>query len=363
MNDREATKLRSERRIGVYICHCGGNISDHVDVDRVREEIEKELGVTVAKTSMFTCSDASQQEIIEDIRKNELDGMVVASCSPKLHLFTFRGVAERAGLNPFQYVQVNIREQASWPHSDDPEGATKKAIGLVRGGVEKAKRTEPLEPIRVTSVKKALIVGAGIAGMRAAIGMADLGVEVFLIERSPFVGGAVARLGRMYLSGRRGDEVVAQLVGEISKRDTITLFTSAELVAKEGYIGNFDVTVRIEPRYVTTAGGDFSAAIDACPVEVPDGHNDGLTTRKAIYRAYPGAYPHRPAIDMNTCTKCERCREERPDAIDFQQVQGEITFNVGAIITTTGFDNYEPVPNEYGHGMDGVVTLPRFERM
>lgn len=363
MNGKNAKRPKRERKIGVYICHCGGNISDHVDVDRVREEVEKELGVTVAKTSMFTCSDASQQEIIEDIRKNDLDGMVVASCSPKLHLYTFRGVAERAGLNPFQYVQVNIREQASWPHSDDPEGATKKAIGLVRGGVEKAKRTEPLEPIRVTSVKKALIVGAGIAGMRAAIEMADLGVEVFLIERSPFVGGAVARLGRMYPSGRRGDDVVAQLVDEIRKRDTIVLFTGAELVAREGYIGNFNVTVRIEPRHVTTTEGHFSAAIDACPVDVCDEHNYGLTTRKAIYRAYPGAYPHRPAIDIKTCTKCERCREERPDAIDFQQVPEEITFNVGAIITTTGFDNYRPGPDEYGHGMDGVVTLPQFERM
>ncbi len=167
------------KKIGVYICHCGGNIADYVDVDKVREAVEKELGVTVAKTSLFTCSDASQQEMMKDVAEQKLDGMVVASCSPKLHLMTFRNVAKRSGMNPFQYVQVNIREQCSWAHSDDKEGATCKAIGLVRGGIEKALRAEPLEPIRVTSVKKVLIVGAGIAGMRAAIESADLGVEVF----------------------------------------------------------------------------------------------------------------------------------------------------------------------------------------
>jgi heterodisulfide reductase subunit A len=359
----ETDKSPDERRVGVYICHCGGNISVHVDVDRVRREVEKELGVTVAKTSMFTCSDASQQEIIEDIEKNNLDGMVVASCSPKLHLFTFRGVAERAGLNPYQYVQVNIREQASWPHSDDNEGATRKAIGLVKGGIEKVKRSEPLEPIRVTSVKKALIVGAGIAGMRASVEMADLGVEVFLIERSTFVGGAVARLGVMYPSGKRGDEVIARLTNEITKRDNITVFTNAELVGKEGYIGNFDVTVKVRPRHVTTGEGDFAEAIDSCPVVVPDEHNYGLTKRKAIYCAYTGAYPARPAIDLENCTKCELCREERPDAVDFRQSDEEITLNVGAIITATGFDDYEPAENEYGYGMEGVVTLPAFERM
>lgn len=235
----------SKRRVGVYICQCGGNISDYVDVDCVRREIEEELGVEVAKTSMFTCSDASQTEMVQDIQDSGLDGMVVASCSPKLHLGTFRGVAERAGLNPYQYVQVNIREQCSWAHSDDREGATKKAVGLVRGGIEKVLRSEPLEPIRVESVKKVLILGAGVAGLRAAVEMADLGVEVFLVERGSSVGGWTARFGRLYPSGKRGEEIVGWLLEEVKKRPSITLFTSAELIAKEGYIGNFDVKIGI----------------------------------------------------------------------------------------------------------------------
>ena len=236
-----------ERKIGVYICHCGGNISDYVDVDKVREEVERETGVKVAKTSLFTCSDASQQEIMKDIREQGLDGMVVASCSPKLHLGTFRNAAKRGGLNPFQYVQVNIREQCSWAHSDDKAGATCKAIGLVRGGVEKALRQEALEPIRVTSVKKVLIVGAGIAGMRAAIESADLGVEVFLVERSPEPGGNVAELGEMYPSGTSGGDVASSLREEIRRRPGITLFTNAQIAGKSGHIGDFDVAIRVRP--------------------------------------------------------------------------------------------------------------------
>ena len=286
------------KKIGVYICHCGGNIADYVDVDKVREAVEKELGVKVAKTSLFTCSDASQQEMMKDIAERKLDGMVVASCSPKLHLMTFRNVARRAGMNPFQYVQVNIREQCSWAHSDDKEGATCKAIGLVRGGVEKALRAEALEPIRVTSVKKVLIVGAGIAGMRAAVEIADLGVEVFLIEREPETGGMVGRLGEMYASGRKGAETIAALLEGIKRRGNITLFTNAELVEKQGHIGDFDVKIRI-----------MSGAAGA----------------------------------------------GRPEET--------ISLNVGAIIVATGFDVYQPKQNEYGFGLDGVVTLDEFENM
>ena len=131
----------SERRIGVYICHCGGNISDFVEVEKVRDAIENEEGVTVAKTTMFACSDAAQQEMINDIHEHKLDGLVVASCSPTLHTFTFRGVAERAGLNPYQYVQVNVREQCSWAHTDLKEQATEKAIYMVKAGIAKVRFT------------------------------------------------------------------------------------------------------------------------------------------------------------------------------------------------------------------------------
>lgn len=280
----------SDRRIGVYICHCGGNISDYVDVDRVREAVSGEPGVVVAKTAMFACSDATQQEMVKDIREQNLDGLVVASCSPKLHLHTFREVAGRAGLNPYQYTQVNVREQCSWAHTDHREGATEKAVRLIRGGIARTGLTEPLDPIIIQTVPRVLVVGAGISGLRAAIGLSELGIQVYLLEKSAAVGGWVNKFGAMYPHGKNGKNIINQLLSEVKRREDITLFTGAEIAGKSGSVGNFDVSVR-----------------------VPEG--------------------------------------------------GSINLNVGSIIVAAGFDAYRPRQEEYGYGMDGVLTLPEFKEL
>jgi len=241
----------SERRIGVYICHCGGNISDHVDVARVRDAVASDDGVVHAETTMFTCSDGTQHDMLQKIRDEHLDGLVVASCSPKLHQITFRGVARRGGMNPFQYTQVNIREQDSWAHGDDPEGATQKAIGLIRAGIAKTRGSTPLHPIGVDTTSRALVVGGGITGLRAAIGLADVGLGVTLVEREAALGGWAARFGPMFPSERAGRELVANLVAEVRKRPAITVFTRAELVGKSGSFGNYSAELR-----VARPGGD-----------------------------------------------------------------------------------------------------------
>jgi heterodisulfide reductase subunit A len=279
----------SGRKIGVYICHCGGNISDHVDMEEVRKAVETIEDVFVVKTTLFACSDASQEEMIADIKDRHLDGLVVASCSPRLHLYTFRGVAERAGLNPYEYVQVNVREQDSWAHTDDPRAATDKAIDLVRAGIAKAKLTRPLEPMRLETIKKVLVVGAGVAGLRAAITLADLGLHVFLVEREDEPGGWIRRFGRLYPHDRSGKEIVARLLEKVKARENITLFTRAELAGKSGAVGDFQVKIR--------ARGE------------------------------------------------------------------DISLNVGAIIVLTGFDVYEPRPDEFGYGAAGVLTLPQFKEL
>ena len=165
------------RRIGVYICHCGGNISDYVDVEGVIANIRDAGDVVVSKTAMFACSEATQQDMVHDIAAHGLDGLVVASCSPKLHTYTFRGVAGRAGLNPFEYTQVNIREQCSWVHTDDEVAATDKATALVRAGIDRTRLTTPLLPMVVETLPHTLVIGGGIAGLRAAIGLADIGLR------------------------------------------------------------------------------------------------------------------------------------------------------------------------------------------
>lgn len=235
----------SGRRIGVYVCHCGGNISDYVDVASVIAEVEQEDDVVVARRAMFTCSDATQQEIVEDIRGQQLDGLVVASCSPKLHTLTFRDVARRAGLNPYQYTQVNIREQCSWAHTDDRVGATRKATSLVRAGVARTGLTVPLEPMVVSTVPRALVIGGGVAGLRAAVALADLGLGVFVVEREGSLGGRVAGLGSMFPHDRDGRELIDGLVEQVRSRDAVTVFTHAEVISKAGSFGNYTIGVRV----------------------------------------------------------------------------------------------------------------------
>lgn len=260
-----------ERRLGVYMCHCGGNIADYVDVDKVRETIAGEPGVVVAKTALSACSDASQQEMVRDIEEQHLDGLVVASCSPKLHMFTFRGAAKRAGLNPYQYTQVNVREQCSWAHTDDRQGATAKAISLIRAGIGKTNLTEPLDPIRIETVPEVLVVGAGIAGLRASLGLNDIGLSVLLIEKASAVGGRVNQLGTMYPHGKEGKKLIAQLTGEIGKRKNITVLTNAQLVEKSGSMGNFTVRISTGESFVTANVGSIIIATGFDPYQPPEG--------------------------------------------------------------------------------------------
>ena len=238
--------MADEKRVGVYICHCGGNISDYVDVAAIRDEVSKDPDVIVAKHVMFACSDATQKEMEKDIKEQGLTALVVASCSPKLHTHTFRGVAARAGLNPYRYVQVNIREQCSWAHSDTPAEATLKGSGLVRAGKERVLNAEALTPIRVEARQAVAVVGAGVSGLRAAVALADMGEEVFLLESSDQPGGRVASRARLFPDNSSGKELVGRMVAEVKRRPNIKLFTNASVQSVSGSIGNFNLKVGVQ---------------------------------------------------------------------------------------------------------------------
>jgi heterodisulfide reductase subunit A len=235
----------SGKRIGAFVCHCGGNISDYVDEEKVRAAAERESGVAVAKTFLFACSDAAQQDMIRTIEEEKLDGIVIASCSPKLHLATFRAMALRAGINPYMYTQVNVREQCSWAHRHEREDATGKAVHLVRAGIARTRLGVPLTDLRVETIPAALVVGAGVAGMRAALALSDLGMAVYLVERAVEVGGRVPAWGKMFPGDREGAEIVETLRREVRGRENLTLFTDAEVVEKNGNVGDFAVKVRV----------------------------------------------------------------------------------------------------------------------
>ncbi len=355
-----------KERIGVYICHCGGNISDYVDVKQISELVKEEKGVIISKDVMFACADSNQVDMINDIKENKLDSIVVASCSPKLHLHTFRNVAERAGINQYNYVQVNIREQCSWPHSDKPKEATVKAIGLIRAGINRVAFSESLEDIEIKTQKAVIVIGAGVAGMKAAIELSRTGNDVYLIEKDYFVGGRVASSNKVFMSDQNGKDIVAQLYKEIKKQNNITLFTATEIEKVSGSLGNFNVDIKITARYIAQNYDTalLQAAIEECNIFVPDEFNYGFSERKAIYKNYPEALPDVPVVDIKAIKKDLGFTEKYSKCFNLTQESQLLSLQAGAIIVTTGFDNYQPKEGEYEYkNIANIITLPELKRL
>ncbi len=242
----EAAKdnYRQEPKIAVYVCHCGGNISDVVDVKKVAAELAKYPGVEIAREYAFMCSSNGQDLITEDIKKRGINRVVVAACSPSLHELTFRGVLQRAGINPYLYEHVNIREQVSWVHKADHDGATAKAIKLVQAGVEKARRKDALNAIRVAAEPRVAVIGGGAAGMRAALSVAGKGLEAVIIEKAPRLGGKLLELGKLYPSDEEASSVVKKFESLVAAEKRITVHTGAEIDFVSGFVGNFKINFK-----------------------------------------------------------------------------------------------------------------------
>ena len=355
-----------KERIGVYICHCGGNISDYVDVEELGKMFHEQDGVVVSKDVMFACADSNQKAMVNDIREHNLDAIVVASCSPKLHLHTFKNVASRAGLNPSNYVQVNIREQCSWPHSDKPREATVKAAGLIRAGIHRVSHSESLDNIEIPVTKAALVVGAGVAGMKAAIDLAQLGNEVFLVEKEFFVGGRIVQNEKLFMSGQNGKEIVANLYKEIKSHQNITLFTGSTVDKVTGSLGNFHVDVKVKPRYINGKSDKqaLKRAMDECPVYVYDDFNFGLAKRKAIYKNYPEALPDVPVVDIEALKSETDFLTKFSSVIHVDEQEEVLSLIVGSVLIASGYDSYQPKEGEYGYKtLPNVLTLPEFKRL
>jgi heterodisulfide reductase subunit A len=231
------------KKIAVYICHCGGNISDYVNVRDVQSQLKDKNQEVLIKRFEFACSDASQKEIEQDVIEENIDGVVICSCSPKLHLLTFRNALKRAGLNPYQYVHVNIREQCSWAHSDNKTGATDKARKLIAAGIERVKYAKPLNPIKVSMVNSVLVIGGGVSGMRAAIELAGMGTRVILIEKEKDLGGRILKWKSLFPNGKSGKELVDKLIKQLNE-NKVEIYTQTQLQKAEGCVGNFSLQFR-----------------------------------------------------------------------------------------------------------------------
>lgn len=363
-------------RIGVYVCHCGLNIAAMVDVVDVAKFAQTLPGVAIARDYKYMCSDPGQEIIENDIKEQKLNRIIVAACSPSLHETTFRNATARAGLNPFFCHIVNIREHDAWVHTDRGS-ATEKAKSLVQGAVGRVPFHKPLEKKRVPVKPDVLIVGGGIAGIHAALTLANSGKKVTLVEREPTIGGNMAKLDKTFPTLDCSACILTPKMSSVKAHPNITLWTYSEAVQVDGYVGNFKVTVRRKPRYIVE---DLCVGclecIEACVYKVPqfeDEFNLGLGKRKPVYIPFPQATPQIVIIDDQTCIdfktgKCKKsCIEACGDrnAIDLKQKEEIKEIEVGAIILATGFKTFDPkrVPY-YGYGKyPNVYTSLEAERL
>jgi heterodisulfide reductase subunit A len=358
-------------RIGVYVCHCGHNIGGVVDSHAVAEYAKKLEGVVVARDNKYTCSDRGQDEIQSDIKDHKLNRVVVASCSPKLHEKTFRTTVAAAGLNPYLFHMVNIREQVSWVHAEDHSVATEKAMDLVRMGVSRVRLLEPLKDRRVDVEKSVMVVGGGISGIEASLQLASIGIKTYLVERTSSIGGRMAQLDRIYPTTDFSICILAPRMVEVASEPNIELLTYTEVENVEGHIGDFTVTLRKKARHV-----DMNKCIgcgscsEVCPVEVPSEFDMKVGNRKAAYIPFPQAVPTQYTIDEASCLyfetgECQLCVEACPtDAIVHDTTDELEDIRVGAIVLATGFDPYKPMIADYlGYQeFPNVITAMEFER-
>jgi len=355
---------REEPRIGVYICHCGLNIAGVVNSKEVAEYARTLPNVVVGKDYIYMCSDPGQAMIQEDIKEHKLNRVVVASCSPQMHEPTFRKVVEEAGVNRYLFEMANLREQCSWAHATEPKKATEKAKDLVRMAVAKVRLLEPLEKRMVDVGPSGLVIGGGVSGIQAALDLANRGFTVSLVEKSPYLGGRVTQLNRVFLTNEEATEIVNPMMKELISRPNVRVFSNSEIEKLEGYIGNFKATIKRMPRYVTAKCTACGKCSKVCPVEVSDEFNFGLSKRKAIHIPYKEAVPAIFTIDEKACNRCEECLKVcEPNAIVLDSKPETFEIDAGTIVVATGFDPYTPV-GEYHYGKNrDVITQFQLERL
>ena len=359
--------MNEEVRVGVFVCHCGVNVGGVVDCPEVAEYAKTLPNVEFATDYKYMCSDPGQGMIQDAIKEHNLNRVVVAACSPRLHEPTFRRCVEEAGLNKFLFEFANLREQDSWVHMTMPEEATAKAKDLTRMAVAKARLLEPLEASKVAVEKKCLVIGGGVTGIQSALDLGDMGFETYLVERNPTVGGRMGQLDKTFPTLDCSMCILAPKMVDCSKHENINLLTYSEVKEVDGYIGNFDVTVERKARYVIeddcTGCGQCQ---EICPIEIPNYYDEGVGMVKAIYIPFPQAVPLVATIDKDYCIDCGLCETVcGPDAIDRNQEPEEIVLRVGTIIAATGYDPYDPTAKyEYGYGRySNVITGLEIERL
>ncbi|MFX1389524.1 MAG: 4Fe-4S binding protein [Promethearchaeota archaeon] len=367
-NISDKAKQEEEPRIGVFVCHCGHNIAGTVDVAKVADYAKDLPNVVKAEHYMFMCSKPGVQILKDSIKELDVNRTVVASCSKNQHGRTFAKAIEEMGLNKHKHQQVNIREFNSWVHQKEKDKATNKAMKLVEAGVNRARKLEDVETQRISTTKAALVIGAGIAGLRASYDLAELGIPVYLVEKLSTIGGHMTQLNKTFPTLECPQCSISPLTNGVANHPLIELYTNAQIKSVEGSMGNFEVEVEIKPRYVKDNCTSCGECALHCPVEVPSEWDSGMSMRNAIYKAYPQAIPATYVRDKMSCIECNTCINVCPvQAVDFSMQPETKTFKVGSIVVAVGYDEYDPSEIEaYHYGQEGyedVITQLKLERM
>ena len=360
------------QRIGVFVCHCGSNIAATVDVKKVVEMALQESGVFHAEDYPYMCSEAGQSRIAAAIREKGLTGIVVCSCSPRMHETTFRKAAEKAGINPYLVEIANIREHCSWIHKDMEE-ATRKAVILMRAAVAKVQLDAPLSAGESRVIKRALVIGGGIAGIQTALDIADAGYKVDIVEKSPSIGGRMSQLDKTFPTLDCSACILTPKMVEAAAHENITIHTYSEVEKVSGFVGNFTVDIRKKARYVDlNKCTGCGVCQEKCPSKKTlNEFNRGLNTRTAIYTPFAQAIPNVPVIDTASCIKmktgkCGICEKFcQAGAIDYTQTDEIVTEQYGAIVVATGFDTIKlDKYGEYAYNESkDVITSLELERI
>ena len=363
--------MGNEPRIGIYVCHCGSNIAGTVDTEAVTEFARSLEAVALARNYVFMCSEPGQEIIRNDIREAGLNRIVVAACSPTMHEITFRRVLEEAGINPYLIEIANIREHCSWV-TEDRDLATEKAKALLGAAVRRVYYHQPLEARRVPFTPATLVVGGGIAGIQAALEIADAGDKVYLVEKEPSIGGHMIQLDKTFPTLDCSSCILTPKMTRVGSHPSIELLSYSQVEEVSGYIGNFKVKIRKKARYVDAEKcNGCGLCQEKCPIKTPSEFDAALGKRKAIYTPFAQAVPNTPVIDTGHCTyflkgKCRLCEQvcER-EAINFAQQDEIVDLEIGSIIMATGFGVFDPTPiSRYGYGrLDNVITSLEFERL
>ncbi|MBW1985996.1 MAG: hydrogenase iron-sulfur subunit [Deltaproteobacteria bacterium] len=358
--------MDEEVRIGLYICHCGLNIAGVISPEALVTQAQSFPEVTVCRHHLYTCSEAGQREILEDIQQLGLNRLVIAACSPKLHEPTFRRLLIEAGVNPYLLEMVNIREHCSWVHIHEPEAAAAKALELIKMGLAKVRLARPLTDRVVPLHRQALVIGGGPAGLRAALDIANAGFPVTLVECQPVLGGMTNSLYRTFPQGQTALSLINPMMAAVMLHPGIRLLSNSEVTEVSGHFGDFEVTVRQSLPLVSEDCDRCGQCLEVCPVEVPDERQQGLSSRKAIYLPAPQAFPGQYVIDQEHCNRCGLCVPVCPrQAINLRPKKVEHHLRCGSMVVATGFRPFNPEGSRYEPwaALPNVITSVTLERL